>query len=290
MQGPLSARSAFFVSLSPPRRNPEPDRLLRGSFRCEFRKAARVPPSFGPLTSVDLFGNSRLRVGAGICVRCRLCSRTGESAFGSPHLAEFSGQLVAFSVLFFLWCTLYFSIKQWQHAAHAREQLARDRKRFVQAACRCCRKADFTRAPSHCRRDCLRQCWPCHPTPLEFGPGVLTTLDPPLRTETSRGRSQRELRRRYLSCSMVSLPSMCAIGWKTSRINPSFLDVVPSSSKIFWPAVETETGSGSLLADRKMQIFIQDIKNGANIFERVIQMKRYPQTIHSIRSDDVSRR
>jgi len=78
--------------------------------------------------------------------------------------------------------------------------------------------------------------------------------------------------------------------WKTSRINPSFLDVVPSSSKIFWPAVETETGSGSLLADRKMQIFIQDIKNGANIFERVIQMKRYPQTIHSIRSDDVSRR
>jgi hypothetical protein len=58
------------------------------------------------------------------CGRCRLCSRTGEIAFGSPHLAEFSGQLAAFSVLFFLWCTLYFSIKQWQQAAHAREQLA----------------------------------------------------------------------------------------------------------------------------------------------------------------------
>ena len=91
-------------------------------------------PLFGPLTSVDLFGNSRLRVGGGICGRCRLCSRTSEIAFGSPHLAEFSGQLVAFSVLFFLWCTLYFSIKQWQQATHAREQLAHDRKRLVQAA------------------------------------------------------------------------------------------------------------------------------------------------------------
>jgi hypothetical protein len=182
MQGPLSARSAFFVSLSPPRRNPEPDRLLRDSFRCEFRAAARVPPSFGPLTSVDLFGNSRLRVGGGICGRCRLCSRTGGIAFGSPHLAEFSGQLVAFSVLFFLWCTLYFSIKQWQQAAHAREQLARDRERLVQAACRCCRKADLpapqvtadgiafanaglaTRRPSNLARGCsrprIRRCVP----------------------------------------------------------------------------------------------------------------------------------
>jgi hypothetical protein len=61
-------------------------------------------------------------------------------------------------------------------------------------------------------------------------------------------------------------------------------------SKHLVPTVETETRSGPLLADRKMQIFIQDIKNGANIFERVIQMKRYAQTIHSIRSDDVSRR
>jgi hypothetical protein len=49
--------------LSPPRLNLEPDRLLRDSFRCEFRAAARVPPSFAPLTSVDLFRNSRLRLG-----------------------------------------------------------------------------------------------------------------------------------------------------------------------------------------------------------------------------------
>jgi len=41
------------------------------------------------------------------------------------------------------WCTLYFSIKQSRQAAHAREQLARDRERLVQAACRCCRNADL---------------------------------------------------------------------------------------------------------------------------------------------------
>lgn len=46
---------------------------------------------------------------------------------------NFLDSWLAFSVLFFLWCTLYFSIKQWQQAAHAREQLARDRERLVQA-------------------------------------------------------------------------------------------------------------------------------------------------------------
>jgi hypothetical protein len=89
---------------------------------------------------------------------------------------------------------------------------------------------------------------------------------------------------------MVSLPSMSAIGWKTSRINPPFLDVVLSSRSILCPQSKLKRDPVRLLADRKMQIFIQDIKNGANIFERVIQMKRYAQTIHSIRSDDVSRR
>ena len=79
--------------------------------------------------------------------------------------------------------------------------------------------------------------------------------------------------------------------WNTSCINLSVLvRCRPVQSKHLVPTVETETGSGPLLADRKIQIFIQDIKNGANIFERVIQMKRNPQTIHSIRSDDVSRR
>jgi hypothetical protein len=46
---------------------------------------------------------------------------------------NFLDSWLAFSVLFFLWCTLYFSIKQWQQAAHAREQLARDKERLVQA-------------------------------------------------------------------------------------------------------------------------------------------------------------
>lgn len=38
-----------------------------------------------------------------------------------------------FSVVFFLWCTLYFSIKQWQQAAREREQLVRERQRLLQA-------------------------------------------------------------------------------------------------------------------------------------------------------------
>lgn len=46
---------------------------------------------------------------------------------------NFLDSWLAFSVLFFLWSTLYFSIKQWQQAAHAREQLARDREKLVQA-------------------------------------------------------------------------------------------------------------------------------------------------------------
>jgi two-component system, LytTR family, sensor kinase len=40
---------------------------------------------------------------------------------------------VPFSVVFFLWCTLYFNIKQWQQSAREREQLANERQRLVQA-------------------------------------------------------------------------------------------------------------------------------------------------------------
>ena len=46
---------------------------------------------------------------------------------GSVRLiwADFLDNWLAFSVVFFLWCTLYFSTKQWQQAAHERAKLAR---------------------------------------------------------------------------------------------------------------------------------------------------------------------
>jgi two-component system, LytTR family, sensor kinase len=39
--------------------------------------------------------------------------------------ADFLDNWLPFSVVFFLWCTLYFSTKQWQQAAHERERLVR---------------------------------------------------------------------------------------------------------------------------------------------------------------------
>ena len=39
--------------------------------------------------------------------------------------ANFLDSWLPFSVVFFLWCTLYFSIKQWQQAGHERERLMR---------------------------------------------------------------------------------------------------------------------------------------------------------------------
>jgi hypothetical protein len=44
---------------------------------------------------------------------------------GSVRLiwADFLDNWLAFSVVFFLWCTLYFSTKQWQQAAHERAKL-----------------------------------------------------------------------------------------------------------------------------------------------------------------------
>lgn len=46
-------------------------------------------------------------------------------------LANFLDSWLAFSVLFFLWCTLYFGTKQWQQAARERDQLAHERERLV---------------------------------------------------------------------------------------------------------------------------------------------------------------
>jgi two-component system, LytTR family, sensor kinase len=50
-----------------------------------------------------------------------------------PIWHSFLENWVPFSVIFFLWCTLYFSIKQWQQAAREKEQSARERERLVQA-------------------------------------------------------------------------------------------------------------------------------------------------------------
>ena len=50
-----------------------------------------------------------------------------------PIWPNFLESWLPFSVVFFLWCTLYFSIKQWQQAAREKEQSARERERLVQA-------------------------------------------------------------------------------------------------------------------------------------------------------------
>jgi two-component system, LytTR family, sensor kinase len=53
----------------------------------------------------------------------------------SVHLvwANVLDSWLAFSVLFFLWCTLYFSTKQWQQAAHERARLVRAESEARQA-------------------------------------------------------------------------------------------------------------------------------------------------------------
>lgn len=50
-----------------------------------------------------------------------------------PIWPDFPESWLEFSVVFFFWCTLYLSIKQWQQAARERGQLARERERLVQA-------------------------------------------------------------------------------------------------------------------------------------------------------------
>jgi len=51
----------------------------------------------------------------------------------APIWPSFPESWLEFAVVFFLWCTLYFSIKQWQQAARERAQLARERERLAQA-------------------------------------------------------------------------------------------------------------------------------------------------------------
>jgi two-component system, LytTR family, sensor kinase len=46
---------------------------------------------------------------------------------------NFTDEWVSFSVVLFLWCTLYFSIKQWQQTMREREQLSLHRERLAQA-------------------------------------------------------------------------------------------------------------------------------------------------------------
>ena len=46
---------------------------------------------------------------------------------------NFADEWLSFSVVLFLWCTLYFSIKQWQEAMREREQLSLQRERLVRA-------------------------------------------------------------------------------------------------------------------------------------------------------------
>jgi two-component system, LytTR family, sensor kinase len=50
-----------------------------------------------------------------------------------PMWSGFLENWLPFSVVFFLWCTLYFSIKQWQQVAREKEQSARERERLVEA-------------------------------------------------------------------------------------------------------------------------------------------------------------
>jgi hypothetical protein len=45
----------------------------------------------------------------------------------------FPDDWLSFSVVLFLWCTLYFSIKQWQQTMHEREQLSQQRERLARA-------------------------------------------------------------------------------------------------------------------------------------------------------------
>ena len=106
MCGVLFARAAFGASLPQPRRVPTPNHLLRYGVSCQLFTAASVPISFTPLTSVAFSGDSRFWL-----VR--------------PIWTDFLENWMPFSVVFFLWCTLYFSTKQWQQSAHERARLVR---------------------------------------------------------------------------------------------------------------------------------------------------------------------
>jgi two-component system LytT family sensor kinase len=46
---------------------------------------------------------------------------------------NFTDECVSFSVVLFLWCTLYFNIKQWQQTTREREQLSLHREKLAHA-------------------------------------------------------------------------------------------------------------------------------------------------------------
>lgn len=97
--------------------------LLRPVCRSLYNRSL---PWFG--IEVRAFGWS-----AGLAVIATFVSEFIKLRSLQPVLSGFLENWVSFAVVFFLWCTLYFSIKQWQQAAREKEQLALGRERLVRA-------------------------------------------------------------------------------------------------------------------------------------------------------------